>query len=207
MPFTCATLLHRHPDAWDNATRHPFLDQCKAGTIQPAQFNTWLVQDYLFVVEFTRMAARLLAAAPVGDFDVLLSGLGALQAELQWFRDKASDRQLLLDTAQQPTCEEYCQVMEALADRPYAVQAVAFWAIELSYNQGWQRPGPMPAPYTEFADRWGNPGFTDYVKLLEHQADQALAAADAGEQAEAEMAFLAIATLEQAFWQMAFAAT
>jgi thiaminase/transcriptional activator TenA len=41
------------------------LDNCQSATIQPAQFNTWLVQDYLFVIEFTRMAARLLAAAPV----------------------------------------------------------------------------------------------------------------------------------------------
>jgi thiaminase/transcriptional activator TenA len=33
--------------------------------------------------------------------------------------------------------------------------------------------GVIP-PYTEFAERWGNPGFTDYVKLLEQQADKVL---------------------------------
>ncbi len=206
MPLTCYHLQQTHPQAWKNATVHPFLDQCKAGTIQPIQFNTWLVQDYLFVTDFTRMAARLLAAAPVEDFDVLLAGFAALKDELLWFRAKAVERHLNLDAPLQATCLEYCSYLESLAHVPYAIQATAFWAIELSYNQGWQLPGPMPAPYTEFADRWGNSGFTDYVQLLEQQADHALAAAPEAVQKEAEATFLHIARLEQAFWQMAFSA-
>lgn len=94
--------------------------------------------------------------------------------------------------------------MASLADQPYVVQATAFWSIELAYNQGWQRHSPMPEPYAEFADRWGNPGFTDYVKLLEHQADLALADASAAEQETAEQAFVRVAELEKDFWQMAY---
>jgi hypothetical protein len=40
--------------------------------------------------------------------------------------------------------------------------------------QAWQLIGPTRQPYDEVADRWGNPGFTKYVKLLEHQANRAL---------------------------------
>lgn len=204
MPLTCQQLLQTHPTAWKEATVHPFLEKCKTAAIQPQQFNTWLVQDYLFVGDFTRMAGQLLAAAPLEHFDVLLDGLGALKAELIWFREKAAERQLDLNTAKQPTCEEYCQYMESLAPAPYAVQATAFWAIELSYNQGWQLPGTMTPPYDEFADRWGNPGFTQYVQLLEQQADSALATAPEPIQQQAEAAFLQIARLEKDFWQMAF---
>jgi len=39
-----------------------------------------------------------------------------------------------------------------------------FGQLSLLYNQGWHRV--MPLPYTEFADRWGNAGFTEYVKLF-----------------------------------------
>jgi formylaminopyrimidine deformylase / aminopyrimidine aminohydrolase len=204
MTSTCQQLLQIHPQKWQSATVHPFLAQCKTGDIQPTQFNTWLVQDYLFVVEFTRMAARLLAAAPVQHFDGLLSGMIALKDELNWFRDKAQERELILSAPKQPTCTEYCQFMGDLASSPYAVQATAFWAIEASYNQGWQLPGAMPDPYTEFADRWGNPGFSEYVKLLEQQADQALRSASEAEQQQAESAFLEVARLEKAFWQMAY---
>ncbi|MFE4106749.1 thiaminase II/PqqC family protein [Almyronema epifaneia] len=202
--LTCQQLLQQHDEAWQAATVHPFLVQCQHGTIQANQFNTWLVQDFLFVNEFTRMAARLLASAPYAHFDTLLNGLAALQAELTWFEAKAAERSLTLQAPPQATCLEYCQLMASLADAPYAVQATAFWAIELAYNQGWQRHSPMPEPYAEFADRWGNPGFTEYVKLLEQQADVALAEVAPEIQQQAIAVFLQVAQLEQAFWQMAF---
>ena len=202
---TCAALLSAHPEAWKAATVHPFLQQCQQGTIAPEQFNTWLVQDYLFVIGFTRLAGRLLAAAPTQHFDTILGGLVAIKDELLWFQAKAKERNLAMPATLQPTCETYCAFMQGLAAESYTVQAVAFWAIELAYNQGWQLHSPMPEPYTEFADRWGNAGFTDYVKVLEQQADSALSAASEAERTKVEQVFLDVARLEKDFWQMAFA--
>ncbi|WP_008310777.1 transcription activator [Leptolyngbya sp. PCC 6406] len=206
MILTCETLLKTHAPAWKQATVHPFLTQCQGGTIRPEQFNTWLVQDYLFVTEFTRFLARTLATAPLNHFDVLLSGLQALQDELAWFRDQATSRSLGLDIPRQETCQIYCDFMGNLVHAPYPVQATALWAIEYAYNQGWQLPGPMVEPYGEFAERWGNPGFTDYVGLLAAQANTSLVTATHTEQAQAEASFLRVAALEQAFWQMAYQA-
>ena len=204
MSLTCQQLLEQYPAEWQAATVHPFLAQCQQGTIQPPQFNTWLVQDYHFVVEFTRLAASLFQTAPAGDFDTLLSGMGALKDELTWFQTKAAERQLTLDQPLQPTCQAYCQFMIELAQQPYAVKAVGFWAIELAYNQGWQLHSPMPDPYAEFADRWGNTAFTSYVQLLAQQANSALQTVDATIQTEAKAVFLKIASLEKDFWQMAY---
>lgn len=206
MTITCKQLLQNHSQAWHEATVHPFLEQLPLLGIEPRQFNTWLVQDYLFVVEFTRMVARILAIAPSHHFDVLLAGLSALKDELIWFKEKAAERQLNLKTEKQPTCTEYCQYMESLAAMPYPVQATALWAIEFAYNQGWQLPGKMPEPYNEFADRWGNTGFTEYVSMLEKQADESLKEASENIQNQAEEAFLKVARLEKDFWQMAFEA-
>ena len=50
--MNCQELLKKYSEQWQAATVHPFLNECKLGTIKPKQFNTWLVQDYLFVVEF-----------------------------------------------------------------------------------------------------------------------------------------------------------
>jgi formylaminopyrimidine deformylase / aminopyrimidine aminohydrolase len=207
MALSCRSLLQTHPAAWERATNHPFLTGCHSGSLQAAQFNTWLVQDYLFVKDFTRMVGRVLGGAPDDHIDVLLAGLGALKDELLWFEAKAAERDLDLATPPQPTCQRYCEFMDSLALQPYAVQATALWAIEYAYNQGWQIPGPMPAPYDEFADRWGNPGFTDYVHLLGTQADAALVTAHDAAQTRAEQAFLRVAELEADFWQMAFTAT
>lgn len=204
MAIICASLIEKYPKEWKEATTHPFLDQCADGSIQPREFNTWLLQDYHFVTDFTRLLAKTLAIAPVAHFDVLLSGLQALQDELSWFREKAAERHLSLDVDRQATCKTYCAWMMQCSEQSYAVQATALWAIELAYNQGWQQPGPMKAPYTEFADRWGNPLFTEYVKRLEQQADEALTGAAPDVQAKAEAAFKHVALHEKAFWQMAF---
>ncbi|WP_315788507.1 TenA family transcriptional regulator [Fischerella sp. JS2] len=207
MTITCTKLLLTHSQIWHAATIHPFLQQCKLGTIKTQQFNTWLVQDYLFVVEFTRMLAKVLASAPPHHFELILGGLAALQDELSWFKKKAAERQLNLNTKKQPICTKYCEYMHSLGTKPYPVQATALWAIELAYNQGWQLPGEMPAPYNEFANRWVNPGFTEYVKLLEQQADEVLETATNDIQQQAEEAFVKVAKFEQDFWQMAFNAT
>ena len=205
MSITCDRLLEKHAQVWRAATVHPFLTQCQLGTIQPKQFNTWLVQDYLFVIEFTRFVARVLANAPTHHLDILLSGLNALSDELIWFKVKAEERQLNLSTEPQATCSKYCEYLKLVASMPYAVQATTLWAIELAYNQGWQLPATMPEPYAEFAHRWGNRDFTEYVKLLEQLANEVLSTADETIQAEAESAFFKIARLEQDFWSMAMA--
>lgn len=62
----------------------------------------------------------------------------------------------------------------------------------------------MSGSYNEFAQRWGNPGFTEYVALLENQANQVLSEASESIQQQAESAFLQVAQLEAEFWQMAF---
>lgn len=204
MPLTCQQLLSKYPTQWESATVHPFLAQCQRGTIQLQQFNTWLVQDYHFVVEFTRLAASLIRSAPTAHLDLLLGGMTVLKDELNWFQAKATERQLGLDQLLQTTCQTYCSFMADLAHEPYPVKATAFWAIELAYNQGWQRHSPMPEPYTEFADRWGNTAFTNYVELLAQQADSALQSADNAIQIEVEKAFLTVAVLEKDFWQMAY---
>ena len=205
MTLTCQQLLQNHQQAWDQATVHPFLEQCQSGTIKPKQFNTWLVQDYLFVIQFTRFVGSVLSSAMNEHFEVLLAGLGALREELIWFRAKAEERSLKLDTQKQSTCQEYGDYLAQVSQMPYPVQATVLWAIELAYNQAWQHPETMPDPYREFAERWGNAQFTDYVKMLEQQADEALAAASETVQKQAEQAFLRIASLEKDFWQMAFA--
>lgn len=207
MPLTCQQLLDNYPTQWQAATVHPFLAQCQQGTIQPSQFNTWLVQDYHFVLEFTRLAASLVITAPVNHLDLLLGGISVIKDELNWFQTKATERQLNLTQSLQPTCKTYCQFMAGLAQQPYPVKATGFWAIELAYNQGWQSHSPMPAAYAEFADRWGNDDFSAYVELLAQQANSALQTVDNATQIEVEKAFLTIATLEKDFWQMAYEGT
>jgi thiaminase/transcriptional activator TenA len=204
MAITCSGLVDRHATAWNGAIQHPFLEGCRTGRIAPQQFETWLLQDSLFVVEFTRFAARTLADAPAAHFDVLINGLAALRDELSWFRAHATSRGLQLAVPPQAACAQYCRFMERLADAPYPVQATAFWAIEAVYFHAWRGASPMAAPYDEFARRWGSDEFGTYVEDLARQADEELGTASGAEQVQAEAAFVEVLGLEALFWQMAF---
>lgn len=103
MTLTCDALLANHAAAWHRATVHPFLTGCKQGTILPAQFNTWLVQDYLFVKDFTRMVGHILGSAPDHHLDLLLGGLGASKTSYCGFRPRLpSDSSILKPPAKQP---------------------------------------------------------------------------------------------------------
>lgn len=165
------------------------------------------MQDYLFVFEFTRMVARTLSVALIAHFDVIISGLNSLKDELKWFEAKAIERKLSLHIQKQPTCIEYCEFINKLTEMPYPVQLTALWAIELAYNQGWQLPGQIPAPYNKFANRWGNSDFTNYVRLLEQQVNEVLQNTSKTIQGQAEATFLNVARLEKDFWQMAYNST
>jgi len=197
--------INDHSELWRLAVVHPFLDECASGTISDTAFNRWLVQDRLFVVEFTRFAGQILKQCPLEHMDVLLGGLVALRDELQWFVVKGEERTLKLDVPLAPACSAYVTLMRRMCDETYAVQATAFWAIERAYNEAWKKCGPMPPPYNEFADRWGNDGFTAYVDQLAVHAGEALARADQAAIKRAKEIFLEIARLEKDFWQMAYA--
>ncbi|KAI7845284.1 hypothetical protein COHA_001127 [Chlorella ohadii] len=202
---TCADILGRHPDEWKGAVTHPFLTAVQDGTIQAEQFEAWLVQDGLFAREFTRFQAHALAKAPVAQFDLLLSGMAALQDELRWFADLTHKRGLSLDVPPSETCQRYITFMSNCAKQPWACHAVVLWAIEKAYHEAWHAHMPgMPAPYHHYAERWGSLAFGDYVDQLQRQADAALAAASAAERQEAEALFVQVCALERDFWSMAF---
>ena len=204
MTLNSQKLIEKYPKLWQEATEHLFMERCKLGTIKPEQFDRWLVQDFLFVIDLMRMVARVLATAPPHHFDVIMGVLVSLRGELRWLGKKAGERKIKLHLKKQPTCQEFCEFMFYIATKNYAVQATAFWAIEQAFNQGWQLLGKMPYPYDEFAERWGNPEFSEYVKYLEAQANEALKDAPEKVQKQAEDAFLQVVRLEKDFWQMAF---
>jgi thiaminase len=195
-------LLEQHADAWRAATRHPFLDGVRDGTLPVAAFTAWLAQDYLFVNDELVFQARLLARTPRPAQATLVSGLVALEAELSWFEAQAAQRQLVLTAPHHPVTATYRALLRSLDEAAYPVAITALWAIERAYLEAWQSAAPGHPTYREFVAHWTVPAFADYVGGLERAADAALVAGDAEQAVEA--AFLDVARLEREFWEMAW---
>jgi thiaminase/transcriptional activator TenA len=197
--------LHaRYAEAWQNATRHPFLDAVREGAIPPAAFGAWLVQDYHFVVALLTFQARLLGRAPRAAQAVLASGLVALEAELTWFEAQARDRGLRLLIALHPVTRTYNDFLADLDAQPYASAITALWALERAYLKAWTEASPGAPAYRSFVEHWTTPAFHAYVERLETAADAALSGLYERAAQEAERVFVRVSELERDFWQMAW---
>jgi thiaminase/transcriptional activator TenA len=191
-----ADLLSSHPDAWRGATRHPFLDAVRDGTIPVAAFDTWLVQDARFVADLLRFQARLLARAPRPAQAVLAGGLVALVDELTWFEEQAAVRGLDLGAPALPATAAYAQLLERLDAADVGTALTALWAIERTYLDAWSGARPGAPEYQAFVEHWTLPGFAAYVAGLETAADGVPAP-------DADGTFTEVVAAETAFWAMA----
>ncbi|WP_100502298.1 thiaminase II/PqqC family protein [Geodermatophilus chilensis] len=192
-----AELLSRRPDAWRAATRHPFLDAVRDGTIPvAAAFDTWLVQDARFVADLLRFQARLLARAPRLAQAVLAGGLVALVDELAWFEEQAAVRGLDLAAPALPATAAYAELLERLDAGDVGTALTALWTIERTYLDAWSGALPGAPEYRPFVEHWTQPGFADYVAGLE-------AAADGVPAPDADAVFTEVVAAETAFWNMA----
>lgn len=190
-----AELLRRHPDAWRGATAHPFLQAVRDGSLPPAAFDTWLVQDARFVADLLRFQARLLARAPRPAQAVLAGGVGALVEELAWFEQQAAARGLDLTAPALPATAAYAELLDRLDGAGVPTALTALWTIERTYLDAWSAAAPGAPAYREFVEHWTVPAFAGYVTGLEEAADAAGGADDA--------LFLEVVAAETAFWQMA----
>ncbi len=196
-------LIDRHREAWQSATKHPFLDGAREGSLSQNAFETWLVQDYLFVTDGLAFQSHIVARAPRRDQGLLINGLAALEAELGWFEDQAGRWDLKLDAPRHSTTEAYRDFLNSLEHDPYPAKITALWALERVYLESWINATPGHLNYREFVEHWTTPEFAGYVAGLEEAADDTLEAADKSERERAEAVFVEIIRLEREFWEMA----
>ncbi len=180
---------------WEQGTRAAFLDAIGDGTLPREAFDRWLVQDYLFVTGFTSFVALTAAKVPRTDQSVVIGGLTALDAELDWFERHAGERGLHLDSEAHPICRRYVDfLIEAGHSERFQVLLAVFYAVEVAYTVAWARLDTT-GPYAEFIDRWTNPEFAAYVVELRDAADRH---PDPGQQP----AFNQVLRFERDFWRM-----
>ena len=66
-------------DEWRAYTEHPFTDALAEGTLPEAAFKEYLVQDYLFLIEFARAYALGVYKAPtLADMRAAAAGMSAI---------------------------------------------------------------------------------------------------------------------------------
>lgn len=179
-----------HDSLWAAATRHPFLDAVREGTITASAFDRWLVQDALFVADLLTFQARLLARAPRQAQHILAGGCAALVAELDWFDEQAAQRDIDLGQPPLAATLAYRDLLTRLDAEPYEAAVTALWVLERVYLLAWTTAASDTSPYGQFVEHWTTPEFGAYVDDL-----GALAVADDHQRLIAD-----VLSHEVAFW-------
>ena len=193
---TAVTNLRRvHDSLWEAATRHPFLEAVRDGTISDAAFDRWLVQDALFVADLLTFQSRLLARAPRPAQATLVGGCSALVDELDWFADLATRRGLELNRPAEHATLAYRMLLQRLDIEAYDAAITALWVIERVYLLAWTSAASDSSPFAEFIEHWTAPAFAEYVDALGK-----LAAPDRHAELVGD-----VLSHEVAFWDMALA--
>ncbi|WP_418024454.1 thiaminase II [Paracoccus sp. TD-10] len=110
------------PD-WDAYTRHPFVEGLRDGTLPQSRFLTYLVQDYLFLQNFSR--AWALAVVKAGDLDEMRACSATVHTLL--------DHEMGLHVQ---TCARAGMGPEVLANAQEAVTNIAYtrYVLESGYS-------------------------------------------------------------------------
>jgi len=194
-PASPGSVVERHAALWSAATRHPFLDGVREGTLPVAALDTWLAQDALFVTDLLAFQSRLLARAPRDAQRVLAAGAVALVDELDWFAGLAEQRGLDLAAEPLPQTRDYAALLARLDAAPYRDAIGCLWVVERVYLDAWTSALPGADGFAELVEHWTTPGFAQYVTALEEAAERAGPTDD-------EL-LVEVLRQEAAFWAMA----
>ena len=183
----------------DEQARHPFVRGIADGSLPREQFRSWLEQDYLFLLDYVRVFARLAWQAPEAHLGDLVD-----LAHATWHEELSLHRSLsepfgadFAGAAKGPACAAYTAfLLDAAADygRGLAALLPCMWG----YSELGRRLASSVAPdspYRAWVDTYADPGFAALARRCAEMLDES-----GVDRAAAEPAFLEAMGHELAFW-------
>ena len=180
---------------------HPTVAGIASGDLDPACFRRWLEQDYVFLLDYVRVFARLAWQAPddhLGDLVDLAHA--TFHGELELHRSLAAGFGAdLAGATAGSACAAYTRfLLDAAAD--YGVGLAALYPCMWGYSTLGQRLSTSPGAggrYGPWIETYADPGFAALAHRIGEMLDEA-----APDRAAATDAFLAGMDHELAFWDV-----
>jgi thiaminase (transcriptional activator TenA) len=206
--------LRRKVDAvWEAEHRHPFVRGIGDSTLEPERFQTWLCQDYLFLVDFTRVLG--LAAARAADVETMKWMIdmahAVLHGEMLLHQAYAVELGLTLEALQNsaklPTTRAYTDHLLRTGGMAGCIELIAAvlpcaWG-HVEIGQRLTRGTASPARrYGRWIDIYSGPAAAGLARRGRDLLDRLAEASDPGTLTLAEETFAVSSRYEWMFWQM-----
>lgn len=198
-------LIQRGEPMIDEQLRHPTVAGIASGELDPVVFRSWLEQDYLFLLDYVRVFAKLAASAPdahLGDFVDLAHS--TWHDELSLHREMAAPYGADLDGAVKgPACAAYTSILLDAGDdygRGLAALLPCMWGYAtLGSRLAATQTGEHR--YSAWIASYSSDGFASLARRCAQMLDEAH---DAGlvDEETATAAFDTSLAHELAFWDV-----
>lgn len=206
-------LLEAAAPIWRRSLAHPFVTELGNGTLPLEKFQFYMRQDYLFLIEYSRLLALATAKAPdlatMGSFAGLLDA--TLNREMALHRDFAAQcgisSEALVATQIAPTTLAYTTHlvrMAALGDLTEIIAALlpCQWGYCEIGQMLARRGKPVTAPFScQWIDMYASEEFAALAQWLRDLLDRI---GKPGDETRLVETFCTSARYEYLFWDMAY---
>ncbi|MGW4962677.1 TenA family protein [Nonomuraea sp. NPDC004186] len=180
---------------------HPTVAGIARGDLPEAVFRSWLEQDYLFLLDYVRVFARLAWQAPDGHLgDLVDLAHTTYHDELSLHRSLSAEFGADLERAVKgPACAAYTAfLLESAASYGEGLAALypCMWGYS-SLGQILAEISPVESRYRAWVDTYADPAFAALTARIAQMIDQA-----APDPARAEELFAEGMAHELAFWSV-----
>ena len=207
------TLRHNCP-SWDDYIQHDFVKQLAAGTLASDSFRHYLVQDYLYLIHYTRvMALSVYKSDTLAQMRVGQAGINAmLDMEIGMYLDFCEQWGVALEdvenTPESAATIAYSRyILDAAMSGSLAELYAAIAPCLMGYGEIGKRikdEGFIAGnPYQPWIDVFSSDEFQAITAQNEAQIDALLAEASHSQADKFQQLFNTAARMEVNFWQQA----
>jgi thiaminase/transcriptional activator TenA len=200
---------------WDAIEAHPMVEALGDGTLDEAPFRYWVRQDYVYLVEYSRVFAYGAAKAPdlerMGAFAELLDS--TLNTEMDLHREYAASFDVseaeLAATEPSPTTRAYTDFLVRVAATGTFGDLVAallpcMWGFNETGRRLAERGVPDDDRYAEWVEMYAGEEFTELTDWCKALMDDVAADASAADRRRYRERFETSARYEYRFWDAAW---
>ena len=200
-------------DVWDAQAAHPFVRGISDGTLDPAVFERWVRQDYLYLTEFSRVfawaAARSDRLESMGWYAAALHL--TLNTEMELHREYAARFGIgVADLEQEtmwPTTRAYTDFLVRtaadgdLADLVAALLPCAWGYVVIGRALAKGAP-PVDQRYADWIDQYASDEFAEAGAWLRSELDRVASDVSDEKRARLQEIFVLSSRYELRFWDM-----
>lgn len=199
---------------WEAQHNHPFIKGIGEGTLDIELLKFWVRQDYLYLIDYSRILSIASAKAPdvhsLRWFATLAKGVSVeMELHLSYARDFGISEAELVTEVKAPSCQGYTDFLlrTATVDPFEAIVAAllpCFWCYQEIGTRLEDRGLPENELYVRWIKQYTDPEYAKQVRYCRDLIDRLGEEATGNLRNQMEQAFVTSSRYEYLFWEMCY---